>query len=554
LQNIVKFRGSELTFRVHHKDISHLSTSSFDIKGVVYSEDFEEGILPSGWVVVDGNGDGFSFDVALSDTAYDLLYSMPPNPQNFILYYSDDNAGSSSPSTYEEAISPPINVVGYDSLWLKFSWGLAQYCGDEFLYVDISIDGDSFLNIWVKNVWGSGDEVIDLTPYLPATTLKIKFGYDDGDACWGWAGAFDNIRIETESPPPPSPIFCDIVDQIGPFNILNYGLWDMAYDNNRNLIYQIASNNTNSAILIIDPATLDTCVVYLPIPEGQRAIAYDPMEDVVYVGGWFTGKLYKFSSPQCGEPVVLIDSCNLSGTPAGNMSGLAWDDIDGGIYFVNSGYNQMGKIDPTSCSVDWFGDIVWLYMDENDASAAGLVFSPEDNGLWGIVFDYFTGNSNLEFFIRPEDDPAGECVADTFCVIDSTGDVYRAWGVGQIDGVSCDVWFSDIWTNTNFQLEAPCPPAEIEEKENVIKITDLRVHPNPSSGSVILDFSLPSKSFVYISIYDVSGRLVKILFKGEKSKGSHSFVGDLDNIPTGVYFLRFVSENYSFVRRLVLHR
>jgi hypothetical protein len=64
--------------------------------------------------------------------------------------------------------------------------------------------------------------------------------------------------------------------------------------------------------------------------------------------------------------------------------------------------------------------------------------------------------------------------------------------------------------------------------------------PNPFQNSTRLDFSLPQKGFAEIGIYDVAGRRVVTLFRGEAEAGPHAAIWDgrfADGrlAPAGVY-------------------
>ncbi len=66
--------------------------------------------------------------------------------------------------------------------------------------------------------------------------------------------------------------------------------------------------------------------------------------------------------------------------------------------------------------------------------------------------------------------------------------------------------------------------------------------PNPSSGPLQLDFSLPGRGRATMAVYDAQGRLVRTLVDGVLGAGPHSLVWDGRNsrgrtVPAGRYFL-----------------
>jgi len=78
-------------------------------------------------------------------------------------------------------------------------------------------------------------------------------------------------------------------------------------------------------------------------------------------------------------------------------------------------------------------------------------------------------------------------------------------------------------------------------------------YPNPFNQSTSINFHLPAQSYVQLSVYDITGRAVAELAKGEFDSGEHSLVFDSRNLPSGIYFARLTAEGkQSMVRKMVL--
>ncbi len=82
-------------------------------------------------------------------------------------------------------------------------------------------------------------------------------------------------------------------------------------------------------------------------------------------------------------------------------------------------------------------------------------------------------------------------------------------------------------------------------------------YPNPFNPVTRIRFNIPSvgnnsKSEVLLDVYDVSGKLVKQLYKGQLSGGEYEFEFDGTGFNSGVYFYRLQSENFSETRKMVL--
>jgi hypothetical protein len=84
-------------------------------------------------------------------------------------------------------------------------------------------------------------------------------------------------------------------------------------------------------------------------------------------------------------------------------------------------------------------------------------------------------------------------------------------------------------------------------------------YPNPFNPSTTIPFVLEEKSSVRVGIYDLSGRLVKSLVRGELGQGRHEVIwlGDSASgrpMPSGVYHVRLSVDGVSQYGRLSLVR
>jgi hypothetical protein len=70
--------------------------------------------------------------------------------------------------------------------------------------------------------------------------------------------------------------------------------------------------------------------------------------------------------------------------------------------------------------------------------------------------------------------------------------------------------------------------------------------PNPSRSYLMIQYALPKKAEMSLSLFDVSGRQVKQLFSGEQKSGRHSMELKLSTLIRGTYFIRL--ESGSLVR------
>jgi hypothetical protein len=79
-------------------------------------------------------------------------------------------------------------------------------------------------------------------------------------------------------------------------------------------------------------------------------------------------------------------------------------------------------------------------------------------------------------------------------------------------------------------------------------------YPNPFNPETTIRFSVPSRSFISLKVYNLLGRQIAVLFKGEKQEGTYSirFNAEDFKISSGVYFYRLESGNFSSTRKLLV--
>lgn len=174
-----------------------LIPSGDTITDTILFTDFESGI-PTGWTIVDGNSDNFKW---LAGTTTDLASFTPPNYGTKYAFYSDDDAGSSSPQTPEEGLLTPSIYIGNVSgnLKLVYSYGYNDYSSYDYYRVRMR----RFTGIWSSwvqlkeyNSDGSGIDSFDLSSYLPCDSIQFEWYYTETGATYAWACAVDNILLK----------------------------------------------------------------------------------------------------------------------------------------------------------------------------------------------------------------------------------------------------------------------------------------------------------------------------------------------------------------------
>lgn len=98
-------------------------------------------------------------------------------------------------------------------------------------------------------------------------------------------------------------------------------------------------------------------------------------------------------------------------------------------------------------------------------------------------------------------------------------------------------------------------PSAVEERLNTTTPSTLVLsqnYPNPFNPTTTIQFSLPVRSDVRLTLVNMLGELVKEVACGEYQAGQHQVILDASDLATGVYFYRLESGGLVDVRKLVL--
>lgn len=79
-------------------------------------------------------------------------------------------------------------------------------------------------------------------------------------------------------------------------------------------------------------------------------------------------------------------------------------------------------------------------------------------------------------------------------------------------------------------------------------------YPNPFNSTTIITYKLKTKSSVQLTIYDISGKLIKTIVNETQSPGQHSISFDADDLASGVYFYKLKTASFEQSRKMLLLR
>jgi len=139
----------------------------------------------------------------------------------------------------------------------------------------------------------------------------------------------------------------------------------------------------------------------------------------------------------------------------------------------------------------------------------------------------FTGSSTAFVFITKEGVSAS--ITDSGATTADEGNVTINGGVG--------------WTGTGVVSvdDAETRPMEFQLQQN---------YPNPFNPSTVLSYSIPEKSHVRLSAFDLLGREVAELVNEVKGAGTYTVTFDASGLPSGTYLYRITAGGFTSVRKM----
>jgi C1A family cysteine protease len=199
------------------------------------------------------------------------------------------------------------------------------------------------------------------------------------------------------------------------------------------------------------------------------------------------------------------------------------------------------------------GKNVWIFKNSYGASSG-------DNGFANIKItgsgktDYLYGNFAFTT-------PLTSLAAHPIPCNDKDGDGYYWWGIGA-KPASCPTSSpAERDGNDADPCLGPLDANYVEIKLNgagcFTSITDyatasigMDVFPNPSSGTVTVNYLLPSKAMISLHVINSLGQEIQLKNNEELQAGAYSQT--IDNLNPGIYFIKLSSLNYSTVTKVTV--
>ena len=211
----------------------------------------------------------------------------------------------------------------------------------------------------------------------------------------------------------------------------------------------------------------------------------------------------------------------------------------------NSAYGYGGGIYGNYSNVSLVNTIIWdnnsdniYFFESNNPSSITISYSDLQHGVDGIVtndnvtVDWLEGNIDADpFFCAPEDGDYS-LAENSPCVGTGKGGMK----IGSLD-IGCGALLA--------LNEIASVPARFVLSQN---------YPNPFNPITTIEFSMPNSGFVTLSVYDLLGRGVEMILNNHMEVGHHKVQWNASSVPSGIYFIRMQSSDFSQLRRVTVLR
>ncbi len=524
----------------------------------IMQEDFETGTLPDGWVTVDGNGDGLTWLVGVcSDPFY------PPDYGTAYLYFSDDSAGIGI-SSNDTVITMSYPVAGYSDLRFSYSYAFDIY-GDEPQH------GVVLARFFAGGAWGDwevlrdytedgleGWDTLQLGGYLPADSVKIAFVYWDDNA-WGWGFYVDNFLLEGME---------QLEHDVAVTGIQPVGA---GIPGEANVTVSVANTGQND----------ETFPVHVDI-SGPVGGSFDTTVTLA-AGSALDIDFGAFNFEAAGTYTITAYTALEGDEYAGNdtmsveYTAAWWFTYDDGIvdnaWCYSEGYDYFGwgmRFDiPVDCYIDTVFVGLTNYPNPGEFPSRFVIYDDSDgmpgNAIWqcdtsldAAVYDAWTGHfiytggvqvtaGSYYYFWLDAVGGDGQYLCTDASL--SMPDEYY-WGdtgAFYIDVEDHGDWFLriHITSPTGVSEWIPSNPHE-EIHMNVTPVA-------AGNGCVTIRLSALDRHDVKVSVYDAAGRMVKVLYNGEL-RGNKVITWDVDNVHSGVYFVKLTAGTKEISRKVAIIR
>jgi uncharacterized delta-60 repeat protein len=369
--------------------------------------------------------------------------------------------------------------------------------------------------------------------------------------------------------------------------LYNYGQFGVARYNVNGTPDSTFGTNGTASFFINGGDTLDDACYSVALQEDGKIV----LAGSCYAYGDSTR--YVFGLARLGVDGTLDTTFGVNGTVMTPISsGGLYSTTDGDVA-LSVALQPDGKIVTAGYSLDRYGHYAFAVVRYNTNGILDTTFGYDRNGI--VRTHIFGGDGTGDFGSSVVIQPNGKIVvagrsSDTLNQVSFAVARYNANGIldyqfGQMGSGSARVFINDgaaaddaksvalqadgmivlagesknEWTSHEFSLARIMPqenPVSVKTRPSSLpgKFELGQNYPNPFNPTTTISFTLHSKSFVSLKVFDALGREVSTLISEEMPAGTYTRQWNAGRLASGMYFYRLQAETFSETRKLVLLR
>ncbi len=297
---------------------------------------------------------------------------------------------------------------------------------------------------------------------------------------------------------------------------------------------KIYVGNSNSQTITIIDASVDTVIATVPSGQYQVTLYHDTINDKIYSANFSSNSITVIDgvSNQVIKTIAIGGPYNFAQNPSANK--------------IYCGCVTGGMIHVIDCGTDSIINSIFV-----GSSPTALLYNQQANKL-------FCGYCDTPSLPYPWQDALAIIDCDTDSIITRLILDTNRWSHGRddrkdaliLDSLTNTVYYTHYTSSKISVIDGATGMHEVQTKLSIN--VNLRVYPNPVQKECCIKYHLLKKSKINLSIYDITGRLVKTIVNEKQNVGICIETIDVADLPQGIYFFRLNTENCSDGKKVIL--
>gem|GEM_PF-3560585 len=164
-------------------------------------------------------------------------------------------------------------------------------------------------------------------------------------------------------------------------------------------------------------------------------------------------------------------------------------------------------------------------------------------------FNFFRIYRSLELDFNPADtEPLSETANATYTDTETEQGITYYYKISAVDIHGNESALSE-------KVAVTIPQSSIAESRNLLnEFSLLQNYPNPFNPTTTICYSIPEKSHVTMTIYNLAGQVIEILVNQMMNPGDYSIQWDASKVQSGIYFYRINAKEFIDTKKCLIFK